>query len=338
MNTLHTALIVAFVTNGRFALCSSTTMPHLAMAIRNCGLTVDEVNLVERPPRLEDTSGNVLLLRNVQKIDMPLQRKLYDWVNELEKRDFFTVVLVVEIRGGEIYPYLKEQFWFAVNCDSEFSEKESVRGNDKAGYFAGVEADKSSSISKEKDPFFSSTKVNESRNHTNGSIALDLTSMFTLEHISTLRAAKARVFVHPDIKKYILSLIVQSRNHRLTLLSPKRARLPTFAYDYTLNVSMALVVLKRNILLRLFLTPEFVKMAFRNVAHWLIDWEHGADSEPPELRKVHINMLSGDWYASESSAVEAYIEKSKGVRDDSSPTGYSNVVVEDSLSMVIPPL
>lgn len=340
MNVLTTALELAFVSSSRFAIVTGSLLPYLENAVVAHGLKANEVDLVEKRDQLNTlgyylNTTNVLILRNVQKLTTNEQRQIYEWLDVLdnkfrqekrrrsndklhrraedttEKEETlendpseypFTVILVVHIGNSKpkVYQNLKEKFLFSINCHKEFHSLQEIEQIQLHQYDDGI---------------------------------------------SKLIDALEKVFVHPDIKKFIYSLVVQLRNHRLTSLSPKTSRLPTFVLDYALLLTIALVVWKsREVILsksgvtrRLFATPDFAKLAFRKVAYWLIDWEMDFDGDDI-LKSLEINMLTGDWYGSDYKYVKEYIRDCRGVRDDSSPTGYTNRIVEDTIAKVAPPM
>lgn len=93
----------------------------------------------------------------------------------------------------------------------------------------------------------------------------------------------------------------------------------------------------------LFVTPTFVKVAFRKVTYFQVDWEldtifSRSWTGPEEHRRQEISMLTGDWYGSEWVFVERYIDEHRSRVSEQSPTGYTNSVVEEAISRVRPPI
>ncbi|ODV81896.1 uncharacterized protein CANTADRAFT_3954 [Suhomyces tanzawaensis NRRL Y-17324] len=164
------------------------------------------------------------------------------------------------------------------------------------------------------------------------------------DHILSLRASWQKVYVSPDIKKYIYSLIVHMRNHRLSSLAPKQTRLPTRSIDDVADLTRALV-LWQNDSEHLYATPDFVKVAIRKIGYWLVDWEYNElfansiDSEHDgRRRRLEIDILSGDWYGSDYDYVNKYIEESRSKVEKKNPLGHSNRIVDEAIRKVNPPL
>ncbi|KGR07430.1 hypothetical protein MG3_04707 [Candida albicans P78048] len=179
------------------------------------------------------------------------------------------------------------------------------------------------------------------------------------ETILGLRNSLADVFISPDIKGYIYSLIVFTRCHRLASLSPKSTRLPTMAIDYMHDFCKCLALWKNQSKLNqeLFITPAYVKLAFRKIGYWLVDWEYNEmfakdtqssvlvdddsntlNNEIDYQKRLEISMLTGDWYGSDYFFVNEYLKSSKSKLDKKSSTGYTNKIIEDVISSVRPPL
>lgn len=175
--------------------------------------------------------------------------------------------------------------------------------------------------------------------------------------ILKLRLRIGEVYISPDIKKYIYSLIVFTRCHRLTSLAPKLARLPTATIDYINDFCKSLILWQNRLNLGkdLFVTPGHVKLAFRKIGYWLVDWEYnekfakdttrnvdvddvGTESNLEYEKRLAISMLTGDWYGSDYFFVNEYLKNSTSKLDKKSPTGYTNRIIEDVISSVRPPL
>lgn len=157
------------------------------------------------------------------------------------------------------------------------------------------------------------------------------------------RIALLNVFAKPQIQEYISSLLVFTRSHRLCSLAPLTTRPTLRAKDRIMELAKALVVLRGDQETQLFVTPEYVKVAYRKIGYWLIDWETNAlfndGSVESEYRKrMEITILTGDWYGSEWNSAEKYMEKFASTEDKNSTTGFTNFVVEDVLLSVHPPL
>ncbi|KAG7660846.1 uncharacterized protein J8A68_005663 [[Candida] subhashii] len=181
-----------------------------------------------------------------------------------------------------------------------------------------------------------------------------------LDYIVRLRKQMSEIYVAPDIKRYIYSLIVHIRCHRLASISPKSVRVPTMTFDYITDFCKALVLFKD--IPERFVTPDYVKIATRIIGYWLVDWEYNRmfsdtikkprhiDEEEEEgngdedsrqldyLKRLQITILNGDWFGCDYFFVNEYLKHSKALFDNESPTGYSNKIIEDALTTVRPPL
>lgn len=157
------------------------------------------------------------------------------------------------------------------------------------------------------------------------------------------RAAIANVHVHPQIEEYVCSLLVFTRSHRLCLIAPLTTR-PTFrALNGIILLAKTLVVLKSAQQKQLYVTPEYVKVAYRKMGYWLVDWETNFlfESEEPDLeyrKKLELTILTGDWYGSEWSCAQQYMFDFASTKDRKLTTGFTNKVVDDVLQSVRPPL
>ena len=169
-----------------------------------------------------------------------------------------------------------------------------------------------------------------------------------LKQLSLAKAEYSKVFMASEVQRYIYSLIVHSRNHRLCLVSPMLSRLPTLAIESIADLAKAIVVwtAERDTRSdtaprRLFVTPDVCKIAMRKIGYWLINWRAQEMKRlPRELKVQHeqrnstrYDMLLGDWYGSEWDVVQRYISLSKEKERDE-----WNVIVEDTIANVQPPM
>lgn len=152
-----------------------------------------------------------------------------------------------------------------------------------------------------------------------------------------------QVYANPQIQEYICSLLVFTRSHRLCSLAPLTTR-PTFkALEGIMLLSQALVVLKSKDESQLYVTPEYVKVAYRKIGYWLVDWETNClfNNDSPDSmyqKKMELTILTGDWYGSEWSSAEQYMFDFATTKDKNSTTGFTNKIIEDVLLSVRPPL
>lgn len=282
------------------------------------------------------TFKNVIILRGMQRLSASSQKCLYEFIsmidqfdtNEsqgnctvkfndyvIQKPELFVIIPILDdkLYHDKLLQYLKEKFWFCihqkVNVDEEIA------------------------------PNFQSW-------------SMPLAHSSYEENVIFLRDQALKVHVAPDIKRYIYSLVVHSRNHRLTSLAPLQSRLLTRAIDEIRDLCVALVAVQNYNTDELFVTPDHVKVAMRKVGYWLCDWEcnplftppskpqkhQGFDESVEYQKRMEIKMLTGDWYGSDYTYVERYIEKMRSVKDENSPTGYTNQVIEDVIAKVHPPI
>ncbi|CUM54052.1 unnamed protein product [Debaryomyces tyrocola] len=156
---------------------------------------------------------------------------------------------------------------------------------------------------------------------------------------------RPQVYASPEIQRYIYSLVVHARNHRLCSLAPIQSRLSTRTIDAMQQLSECMVAWKKHGSDRLFVTPDYCKIAMRKIGYWLIDWEHDSifstlpdcavDADLDYRRQLEISMLTGDWYGSDWKYVKKYLETYK---TDTNASNYINKIVEDVLQSVRPPI
>lgn len=152
------------------------------------------------------------------------------------------------------------------------------------------------------------------------------------------------VYVKPSIQEYVCSLLVFTRSHRLCSLSPLTTRPPFAALEGIMVLAKCLTLwTNRTQETALFVIPDNVKVAYRKIGYWLVDWETNSlfnetTFEANYQKKMEISILTGDWYGSEWSLVENYLEGYRSKLDWSTSSGYSNAVVDEVLRQVLPPI
>ncbi|CAH2353614.1 hypothetical protein CLIB1423_11S03730 [[Candida] railenensis] len=195
------------------------------------------------------------------------------------------------------------------------------------------------------------------------------TDIIGRHYLSRLRKVQQKtVFVAPDIQRYIYSLIVHTRNHRLCSISPMETRLPTMtiqsvqllAETYVRWTSLTHPIEDSSIL---FVTPDVCKIVMRKVGYWLINWqknlgkktsarkEEGDEEYIVDNDRIHrlneaegnkqteriemlkIASLGGDWYGTDWKFIQNYIQRCEGKGKEE-----YNVIVEDALHKVQPPV
>lgn len=389
MERVYAALSISFITNKRLAICcdnATESINHFVEGILQqsgfnelqyavvdllecktienilCQATIDNNNALK--------FKNVILWQNLQHLDEIRQKELYRLILQIDdynkssykcndrpvtisahgkafkvfKPQLFTIIPFLEynLYNNKIYPYLKEMLWSSVTFPlvSEYNEHVHFMPNYE-------------------------------------SIILQLRSK-----IDT-------VFMSPNIKSYIYSLIVFIRCHRLASLAPKLVRVPTATISYVQDYCKSLVLWRRQLQLsrtsmadtvvsneenelektataavdleleketELFVTPEYVKIAIKNIGYWLVDWEtnrkfantddlkfnkNGSNKAQFAIldnKKLEISMLTGDWYGSEYYCANELLKGYKAIRDYDSPTGMTNRIVDDAIEEVRPPL
>ncbi|CAK7913254.1 hypothetical protein CAAN1_20S01948 [[Candida] anglica] len=174
------------------------------------------------------------------------------------------------------------------------------------------------------------------------SISLDDTD----DYISSiLRLRSKSVYMSPEIERYIYSLVIHARNHRLCSIAPMQSRLPTMAISNINLLAEALVKWenRNNEKSKLYITPDICKVAMRKVAYWLVNWQKiggqfteitGESYSQREFREsLEFGSLSGDWFGSDWTYIKKYIDECE--RQDRK---MYNSVVEDVLKKVRPPI
>ncbi|WEJ97079.1 hypothetical protein PSN45_004627 [Yamadazyma tenuis] len=143
----------------------------------------------------------------------------------------------------------------------------------------------------------------------------------------------------------------------LKSLAPLQTRLSTDTIDHVSLLARSIVAWSRRTdsgsNTSLYVTPEVCQVAMRKIGYWLVDWQipgglfdlsarvpTGKDTEEQleNNRKLVVNMLAGAWYGSEWPYVKEYIQQHEARFDPTSNTGYSNSMIEDSISAVQPPM
>lgn len=164
------------------------------------------------------------------------------------------------------------------------------------------------------------------------------------QKILELRSRLPEVYMGPTVKEFISTLLTFTRSHRLCSLSPLYTR-PSFrALEGIHDLACALAIWKaRDEPSSVFVKPELVKIAYRKVGYWLVNWEtnkyfeKGSNGQD-EVRRTEISILTGDWYGSAWSKVVSYLGEHESEKDWSSATGFTNSIVEEVLLEVAPPL
>lgn len=173
----------------------------------------------------------------------------------------------------------------------------------------------------------------------------DTIKLFTSQQlILEMRELMKTVYVKATVQEYVFSLFVFTRSHRLCSLAPLTSRPPLSGREDVLLLARALVAVQHfGHDEALYMTPEHVKVAYRKVAQWLVDWEtnpifNGTAEEDSYRKKMEVSMLTGDWFGSEWRYVDNYLTKNASTKDENSTTGFTNPLIEDVLMSVQPPI
>ncbi|QBM87476.1 hypothetical protein METSCH_B06790 [Metschnikowia aff. pulcherrima] len=169
-----------------------------------------------------------------------------------------------------------------------------------------------------------------------------LATEISLKDVLAARKLISTVYTNPEIQEYVCLLMVFTRSHRLCSLAPLTTR-PTLRAAENILLLAKTLVAWANVgnTQKLFLTPDFVKILYRKIGFWLVDWETNQVFErkgSSHRKRTEISLLTGDWYGSEWACVEKYLEEFRAEPDPNSTTGYTNRIVEDVLKSVLPPL
>lgn len=345
MNNLYTSIALGLIAEERIVLTTNDYVHAFTLTkellVSKCGFREADINVVDVQQSVKkgktgvldemvlrddgDTFAKVVIWQNLEKVSKDQQKnELVPLLNDLDgydtgglpterlesvkicgrtlkKQDLFVLVLIMESEQAQqtTYQYLKERLWFA-----------------------------------------------QHHHHDVGALTDDLTVHRDFQAwINTLKyQIFPRVYVAPDILRYIYSLVVHARNHRLCSLDPFHSRLSPRSLHAITKLARALVAFRRGSDEDLFVTPDFCKIAMRKVGYWLIDWEShssfapGAEQQNNFLdynRRIEISMLSGDWYGSDYTYVERYIDS---CRSHGNPRQCKNRVVEDAINTVHPPM
>lgn len=375
MNSLYTALTLSLIANNKRFVVSSynsnTTIPAFVYQIlqQQCKLKSSQIAVVDllqvhstidlinqMVVSVDDnTDGelylkNVIIWKNIQHLSTSQHKSLYKLLLQLDeyemniarlrcdklltvfitidnqelkihKPEVFTIVSFLDFdhcQTHKLYVYLKEKFWLSIN-HNEYHDTQVPPPLRESSYFDYV--------------------------------------------LGLRKQMPTQIYIAPDIKRYIYSLIVHIRCHRLASISPKTVRVPTMTFDYICDFCKALILFK-NIPER-YVTPDYVKIATRIIGYWLVDWEynrmfslmnrkHKEEEEEEKLtlanvmaklgeeldylKRLEIVILNGDWFGSDYFFVNEYLKHAKSKFDGDSPTGYTNRVIEDVLTIVRPPL
>lgn len=152
------------------------------------------------------------------------------------------------------------------------------------------------------------------------------------------------VYVKPSVQEYICSLLVFTRSHRLCSLAPLTTRPSFVALEGIMVLAKCLVLWSnRSQDSTPFVTPDYVKVAYRKIGYWLVDWETNSlfndeTFQANYQKKIEISILTGDWYGSEWTLVENYLQGYKSKLDWSTSSGHSNEIVDEVLRQVLPPI
>lgn len=373
MEELYTAVTITLIGQQRFVIhtndyANTKDVFHRLILIEACNFSDDEIVVIDlleyntkddllKKMIYEEYPGHfsfksIIIWRNLENLSInDEQKRVLSLINEIDQYDtvqsridqsksstinigeysiskpaIFTIIPIVEVAHdrAKFHRNIKDKFWF-----SQFY-------------------------------YFESLKVSENNNF-NTKCPNDK----FIDYIADIRQnTLPKIYISPDMQRYIYSLIVFTRCHRLCSLAPMETRLPTRTIDSITLLAKCLVSFNfHEKKVRLFVTPEYGKIAYKKVANWMVDWEQNklfkreADSRQStpsfdqeeedddddylelEYRKRYeISLLTGDWYGCEWNYAKDYINSCHSREDYSSSVGFTNRIVEDVLQSVMPPL
>ncbi|EGW30424.1 uncharacterized protein SPAPADRAFT_63270 [Spathaspora passalidarum NRRL Y-27907] len=315
----------SFTTNVLINQCNFTKEQIAIIDLSQVHTTID---LIQQMTYIDSSDNhtylkNIILWQNVQHLSLAQHKSLYKLMLQLDQYEAnpsenYPISISIEDRELEIYK--PELFTIILILDYKlYHNKLYIYLKEKfwfsINYVINVDSTQE----------YSAGKRHESYQ----------------QYILDSRKKLQQIFIAPDIKKYIYSLIVHIRCHRLASLSPKSVRVPTMTIDYVSDMCKALLVYKE--VPEMYLTPDYVKIAMRKIGYWLVDWEYNEkfckeNDDDEYYKRLEISMLTGDWFGSDYFYANEYIKHSRAKVDKESPTGFTNRIVEDVLTSVRPPL
>lgn len=335
MDNVHTALALGFLAERNVAVNTDSFNVfrlRLEPVVQNCfGVSAVDFDFLASTDFYNDLVlratvngklANILILRNLEKIQLSMFQRLsiLKFLNEMEQ--FGTVAsskcLKKSVRFSNGYEYdVPELCMILLVCEVGDSVPFIHQHLKERFWFCQL-------YSTSMDPEYNEGGVQQL--------------------IVELRSRMSEVYMGPTVKEYISTLLTFTRSHRLCSLSPLYTR-PTFrALEGIQDLACALAVWKaRDKSGAVFVTPELVKIAYRKVGYWLVNWETNkffvkGSNGLEEIRRTEISILTGDWYGSAWSKVMHYLGEHESEKDWASATGFTNSIVEEVLLEVAPPL
>lgn len=163
-------------------------------------------------------------------------------------------------------------------------------------------------------------------------------------NILNSRQLLSTIYTKPSVQEYICSLLVFTRSHRLCSIAPLTTRPSFVALDGIMILAKCLALWSNTGSNgSIFVTPDHVKVAYRKIGYWLVDWEtnntfNDGSFQTSYQKKMEISILTGDWYGSEWTLAEKYLQEYKSILDWSASSGYTNKIVDEVLGQVMPPI
>lgn len=369
MEELYTAFTLSLIGLQRFVIhtndYANTTEVFSRLILReSCNFgdeDIVEINLQEHASNDElllqmmsaDSQGvytfkKVIIWRNLENLAVnSQQRRILTLLNEIDQYDTVqsridqTISSVIKIGS---YSIIKPSTFIIIPIIAVTEERAKFHQNIKGKFWFSQFY------------YFESLKVSE-----NDQIVLKCPSDEYSNYIAQIRQnTLPKIHVSPEMQRFIYSLIVFTRCHRLCSLAPIQTRLPTRTIDSITLLTKCLVAFNyHDSQTKLYATPEFGKIAYKKIAYWLVDWEHNKlfardddsrestpsfdqeeDNEHEEeyRQRYEISMLTGDWYGSEWKYAKNLINDYHSRQDFSSSVGFTNQIVEDVLKSVKAPL
>lgn len=351
MNNVYTALSLSFIGRRRFALTSNdyenTVLLFRALLKESCQFDPEGICEVDVKHELDNNSvdllirqmiywdenmneytfRNVVIWKNMEKLSHKQQKVgLFPLLNQIDEYD--TAIArknpLNRVQVGSYVVRKPQLFTIVPLIESEHAHPE-VYQYVKEKFWFGQNFHYEGPTDEKEEPEYCD-------NYTG--LILEIRNV-----------TRPQVYASPEIQGYIYSLIVHARNHRLCSLAPIHTRLSTRTIDAMRDLAECMVAWKRHDTDRLFVTPDYCKIAMRKIGYWLIDWEQDTifntssdcaiDNDLEYRRQLEISMLTGDWYGSDWKYVKKYLENYK---TDTNASNYINKIVEDVLQSVRPPI
>ncbi|KAG7194285.1 uncharacterized protein KQ657_005013 [Scheffersomyces spartinae] len=375
MENIDTALQISLIAQKRLVVqCpdESRLVSLISdMILKPSNLQYHVVELTDEPS-IDDlvlpfSEANVVIWKGIQQTSKEYQKKLYLFFMQLDQFDLltkresgepitindtkvtlpepFTIIITMMhkyYKTNKLYPLLKEKFWFLINyVESEDSSSPFHRSSYRPHLNVPYK-----SLRSESDKIYIAPVIQQ--------YMYSLVVFSRTHRLCSLSPKTTRLPTTSIENLHLLArTVVAFNNYLITQDLPNATNLP-------LN----------------YVSGDIAKVVFRQLASWLIDWEYNtvystlkperggrakkyheetndynSFSESPEVSsialssnaqrdfmKLEIATLTGNWYGSEWRFVRSYLVGAQSKLEKDSPTGYTNMIVDETLMAVRPPL